>query len=482
MNKRGVLKNYVYHMIYQIVAMLVVVLSIPYISRVLGPDKVGVYSYSYANVSYFVLLSNLGLNWYGEREIAFKLDNLAERSKVFFQVMILKIITFTVSVLAYFIYVKLSSVSVIISLLQGIVLVATIFDISWLFRGIEDFKSITIWQSTLKVFGLIAMFLFVRSEKDLLVYIIIQGLVTLVPNVILWGYLSRYVQLKYIKQVSIFHDYRVILEMSIPGIAVQIYNVLDKTMLGLIKQNMTQSGYYEQVGKIVTVTIVMITSISTVMAPNVAKHYSNGDTDYVSEAATKTYKFVMFLAYALSFGLVAVANVFVPIFLGKKFEGATPLLVAYSFLIIIISLSNVAGNVILTPIKRHNKGTIAVVSGATINFGLNLIFIPRYAAMGAVVATIIAEIAVTIIHLVYSKDIISLKKLFVENCKFLIGGITMLALIYILDHGIFSRISINNKLLLVVEVAVGAIAYIGIVLLFFGKKIFKELVAILKND
>ena len=469
-------------MIYQIVAMLVVVLSIPYISRVLGPDKVGVYSYSYANVSYFVLLSNLGLNWYGEREIAFKLDNLSERSKVFFQVMILKIITFTVSVLAYFIYVKLSSVSVIISLLQGIVLVATIFDISWLFRGIEDFKSITIWQSILKVFGLIAMFLFVRSEKDLLVYIIIQGLVTLVPNVILWGYLSRYVQLKYIKQVSIFHDYRVILEMSIPGIAVQIYNVLDKTMLGLIKQNMTQSGYYEQVGKIVTVIIVMITSISTVMAPNVAKHYSNGDTDYVREAATKTYKFVMVLAYALSFGLVAVANVFVPIFLGEKFEGATPLLVAYSFLIIIISLSNVAGNVILTPIKRHNKGTIAVVSGATINFGLNLIFIPRYAAMGAVVATIIAEIAVTIIHLVYSKDIISLKKLFVENCKFLIGGITMLALIYILDHGIFSRISINNKLLLVVEVAVGAIAYIGIVLLFFGKKIFKELVAILKND
>ena len=469
-------------MIYQIVAMLVVVLSIPYISRVLGPDKVGVYSYSYANVSYFVLLSNLGLNWYGEREIAFKLDNLAERSKVFFQVMILKIITFTVSVLAYFIYVKLSSVSVIISLLQGIVLVATIFDISWLFRGIEDFKSITIWQSTLKVFGLIAMFLFVRSEKDLLVYIIIQGVVTLVPNVILWGYLLRYVQLKYIKQVSIFHDYRVILEMSIPVIAVQIYNVLDKTMLGLIKQNMTQSGYYEQVGKIVTVIIVMITSISTVMAPNVAKHYSNGDTDYVSEAATKTYKFVMFLAYALSFGLIAVANVFVPIFLGKKFEGATPLLVAYSFLIIIISLSNVSGNVILTPIKRHNKGTIAVVSGAAINFGLNLILIPRYAAMGAVVATIIAEIAVTIIHLVYSKDIISLKKLFVENCKFLIGGITMLALIYILDHEIFSRISINNKLLLLVEIAVGAFAYIGVAILFFGGKIFKELIAILKND
>ena len=482
MREKKIIKNYVFHLIYQIVAVVVLLVSMPYVSRILGPDNVGIYSYTAANTSYFSLIAVLGLHWYGEREVAFSQNDIARRSRVFFQIMILKVILFLLACLGYFLYVKLSSNNITIRLLQGLTLLSVIFDVSWLYRGMENFRSVAICNSAMKLLSLLALFLFVKSENDLAIYIIIQGLSLIVGNIILWVYLPKMISIRYLKGVSLLRDIRVLAEMSIPGIAVQIYNVLDKTMLGVLKQNMTENGYYEQVGKLVTILITMICSLCSVLAPNVAGAYSSGDTDYIKNMAYRAYRIVLFLASAACFGAIAVADQFIPLFLGAEFTDASSLMTVYAFVLLIIPLSNVAGNIILTPIKRHNKGTLAVVLGALTNICLNLILIPRFSAMGAVVSTLVAEIVVTVVHLYYSRDYISIRNTLLDDLKYIVCGLGMLLVLCLLRYHFLDAISLNVIFKLAIEIALGAGVYLGLSFMLTKGTMIKELKSLIKKE
>ena len=91
MGRKSIAKNYIYNLVYQILILVLPIITTPYISRVLGVTNVGIYSYTYSIVSYFILFGALGVSLYGQREISYVGENLEKRKKIFWEIIIFRV-------------------------------------------------------------------------------------------------------------------------------------------------------------------------------------------------------------------------------------------------------------------------------------------------------------------------------------------------------------------------------------------------------
>lgn len=463
-NQPSVKKNFIYNTAYQILVLIIPLVTTPYISRVLGVENVGIYSYTQSLVAYFSLFSLLGIHNYATREIAYCNDQTS-RNKVFNSVQTTKLFTCTSILLLYVIFSIFQTEYTIILLILGITLIANYFDISWFFQGQQNFKIIVLRNLIVKLIGVGSIFLFVKDRNDLYIYVLINVLSTLVGNISLWFVYFRSNKLalvlpsKYLAKTTV--------ELFIPLIAIQVYNVLDKTMIGNLTNDMVESGCYEQTTKIITLCLTLVTSLTTVLSPKMASFFANNNIQGIKDTVQKTYHIVMMLSFPVCFGIIGISNSFVPWFFGTGYEKVKLLLKIYSLVILIIPLSNVAGTVILTPTKQHNKGTIAVTTGAITNFILNYLLIARYGAVGAAVSTIIAESVVTIIHFYYIKSYVIFNDMLKENMKFMASSLIMLIFIVALDHTM-RVFNVSGIFITMSQIFIGAIVY-GIIVLFIIK-------------
>lgn len=101
--KKSITKNYIYNLIYQILLILMPIITTPYLARTLGPSGTGTYSYTISIVTYFILIGSLGISMYGQREIAFVQDDIKKRSKIFYELVILRFITISISMIVFYI-------------------------------------------------------------------------------------------------------------------------------------------------------------------------------------------------------------------------------------------------------------------------------------------------------------------------------------------------------------------------------------------
>ena len=151
---------------YQLLSMILPIITRPYISRVLGAEGLGKYSLTNAYAQYFVLFGMIGLGLYCSREVAYVRDDKDKLSKTFWELNFLRLITMSVSIFLYILFciyiVDIDNRS--IALIQGFVLLSALLDISWLFIGIEDFKRVSIRNSIIKLLGTSLVFIFVKNN------------------------------------------------------------------------------------------------------------------------------------------------------------------------------------------------------------------------------------------------------------------------------------------------------------------------------
>ena len=134
------------------------------------------------------------------------------------------------------------------------------------------------------------------------------------------------------------------------------------------------------------------------MMPRIASLTSKNQHDLVKDTLKKSFTVISFLAVPIAFGIMSVSDRFIPLFFGYEYISVIPLLKISSVLIIIIGLGNVFG--------KNKEYTISVCVGAVVNFILNLILIPKYSALGAVIATVSAELSIALIQLWCSREIL----------------------------------------------------------------------------
>ncbi len=469
MSKKSVAKNYIYNMFYEILVMVLPLITTPYLSRVLGAENIGIYSYTISITTYFILFGSLGIAMYGKREIAYVQDDIKKRTKAFYEILFVRCISLSLSMLIFYFTFCIHGSYHIYYLILLMEIIANMIDISWFFQGMEEFKKTVIRNTIVKIISVISIFLFVKTNNDLGNYFIIYVLSTLFGNATLWFYLPKFVDKIKIKTLNLKKHIKPTIMLFIPQIATQIYTVLDKTMIGTIINDKSEVGYYEQAQKIVKLLMTLATSFGTVMMPRIAATFASGDKKKINEYMKKSFSFITMISFPLVFGLCSISYKFVPIFFGKGYDKVAPLLCVISPIIILIGLSNVTGTQYLLPTKQQNKYTISVITGAVVNFLLNIILIKNYKSIGASIATVIAELSVTVVQFILIRKDIKFIDVIKISYKYLIASILM----FIISFSIGLIIS-NYLISIIVQVIVSMFSYFILLLILKDKFVLKE--------
>ncbi len=467
MAKKSIAKNYIYNLLYQILILILPLITTPYLSRVLGAENVGIYSYTLSIATYFVLFGSLGVAMYGQREIAYLQDKKEERSKTFFEILIMRFITLGISLaIFYFTFAVNGEYSTYYKILV-LEIIANSIDISWFFQGLEEFKKTVTRNLIIKIISVTSIFLFIKTDKDLIIYFIIYVLSNLFGNLSLWFYLPKYIVKVKFKIKDIFKHIKPLILLFVPQVAMQVYTVLDKTMIGSILKDMTEVGNYEQSQKIIKISLTIITSLGTVVAPRIASTIANKKEEEVKKYLSNSFDFVWFLGIPIMFGIMAISYNFVPWFLGDGFEKSKLLLIVGAPLIMAIGLNNVSGIQYLIPSKNQNIFTKSVIIGAIFNFITNFTLIPIFKSVGAIIASVLAETLILIVQLIYVRKEISVKMVFGNCFKYIVSGIIMLVITASL--GRFLHVGIVST---IIQIVVGATVYFSVLLILKDKFIF----------
>lgn len=455
-----VIKNYLYNAGYQILNMIIPLITVPYISRVLGAHDVGINEYTNSWVTFFFLMGQMGITLYGNREVAYHRDDLYKRSQTFWGVESLQLLTVSSAFVLYLVAVFLFSTTFKeFFLLQAIWIIATGVDISWYFMGLEEFRITVVRNTLVKIASLILIFTVVKTSNDLGKYILILGASQLVGNLTLWPYLRGNIVWVSIKKWHPFKHFYPSLLLFIPTITTQVYLVLNRLMLGRMSTQ-ADLGNFGQADKIVKFVLAVVTATGTVMLPHVANKFAKGDVKGVRNSLYSSFNFVSAVAIPMMFGLMAIAKKFGPWFLGREFVLSGSVMFLEAPIILLIAWSNVTGTQYLMPVNRVKEYTTSVTIGALSNVIFNFVLIGKYGANGAAIATVGSEFLVTASQLWMIHSTISRRKLFRETWKYLLCGMIM----FIVVNRICSVINMTVANL-ILEVVVGAIIYLlGLIL------------------
>ena len=479
MANKSIKKNYIYNMVYQVLTLVLPLVTTPYLSRVLGAEGIGIYGYTYSIVTYFVLFGSLGVALYGQREIAYAGENKEKRKKIFIEVNIFRFLTIAIATLIYyFLFMKNNSYQIYYRILL-FELLAAAFDISWFFQGMEEFKKTVIRNVLVRICSVALVFLLVKTREDLTKFVLIYSLADFIGNLSLWLYLPKYTKGVKVENIEVWKHVIPILLLFVPQIANQIYKILDTTMIGKLVVDKTETGYYEQSQKVIRLLLTIVTSLGVVMVPRMASTFASGDKEKVNEYMKMSFKFVFFLSFPLMFGIISVTKAFVPIFFGNGYDKVVVLINIMSPILVLMGIANVVGTQYLLPTKRQKEYTISVTIGVIVNFFLNYFLIKKYESIGAAIATVLSQLVVDLIQLQYIKDEIDIKGLLVLARKYLLSGIVMFLLCFIVGK-FAERLNTGYMIQIVSQVLVGVVVYFAMLIGLKDDYVYK-FINVIKN-
>lgn len=467
------IKNYFYTAGYNVLILLTPLLTVPYISRVLGPTGVGINASTNSVITYFLLFGTVGITIYGNREIAFIRDDPQKRSQTFWEIEILQFITISCAYLAFLVFLSREHQFRLYFFYQSFYIVAGAFDISWFFMGLEDFKKTVVRNTFVKIISLIAIFTFVKTANDTGIYILILAGSQVLGNLTLWPYLKRLVHRPNWATLHCLRHLRPSLALFIPQIATTVYLALNKTMLWKL-DSVTAAGFYDYSDKLVKLVLALVTATGTVMLPHIANLFVKKKLDQVKRYLYKSFDFVLCIAIPMTFGIAAVATTLAPLFFGRQFATVDTLLMVEAPVIVLIGMSNVLGQQYLLPTRQTKTYTISVTIGAVVNIICNVPLIIVWGVHGSMLATLISEACVTGYQLWVTRQDLSWHQLSRGSWKYWLAGITMFTVVYRLNTTMAVR-----PITLAFQIVLGMVIYVGLLFvlrppIFASIKVLKQ--------
>ena len=337
----SVKKNFIYNLSYQILIMILPIITTPYISRIIGAEGIGIQSYTYSIANYFVLFAMLGVNNHGNRSIAMVRNNQKKLNKTFTSIYLIQATMSVIMIILYIIYIIFFTKSYkIIFAIQLIYIIGALFDINWFFFGMEQFKITVIRNTIIKLISVMSIFIFVRNERNLYLYSFILALGTLISQLILWNFLIKYARFTKVSFDEVKEHIIPMLTLFIPAISVSIYKIMDKIMLGAMS-TVIEVGFFTNSERIISIPLGIITALGTVMLPKMSNLLSNGKNNEAKKYVNLSLKFSMFISIGAIFGLIGVGRNIVPAFLGKGFDRCVDIVSLLSVTLLFMAWANV---------------------------------------------------------------------------------------------------------------------------------------------
>ena len=464
MGKSNLKKNYLYNVLYQILIIIVPLFTSPYLTRVLGAEKLGIYSFTQSFAHYFVLFILLGVENYGNREIARVRDDKKLTTKTFWEIYSFQFVLFLLIVFSYVVVISFAiKENKLIYWLQLLYVISAGLDINWCCFGMEKFRLTVVRNSIVKIFSAAAIFLFVKSQNDLWIYTMIAAGSLLLSQAVLWPFVIRDIGFARPELAGIKRHIKPNLILFLPVLSVSLYTIMDKLMLGVMSTK-EEVGYYAYAERIIQIPMSFITALGTVMLPRASNLANRGDNQTRTLLLNKSMQYSMLMSVGCTFGMIAIANILIPWYYGAAFSRCSLFTQLLSPVIALTSWNTIIRTQVVIPEQLDKEYLYAVLSGAIVNLILNALLIPGFQGNGAVIATIIAQATVCVVQYYTVRNIVNFKRFFTETVMFTLFGIFMLV-------GLFALPSIINSTLIniICRVIVGGVLYLLLCMIYLVK-------------
>lgn len=461
-------KNYIYNVAYQILVLLAPIVTAPYLSRVLGADNLGIYSYVNSSGNIITTISLLGIYAYGNRQTAYVRENKNSLTNTFWELEITRLILGSIGTVIYIVYSLVNTEFSFYFLIYYPYILAQFIDCSWIYVGLEDMKPTVLKNAATKLVNIAGIFLFVKGRNDVWIYIMMLAVTTLVANISIYTQLSKYIGKPTANLKMIPQHIKGSVGLFLPQVASLFYLQVDKVMLAWITGTTNQVSFYDQAEKIVTIPLSLITVISTVMMPRIANEYKKHNMHIIDSLLTKAGRFALCMAMPMMFGIFSIANKFIPWYLGIEFQPTAIAIMVLSPIIVLNSLAGISGNQYFTATNQISILMRAYISAAIMNVVVNAFLIPKFGYIGSAIATVLSSLSSVIIQYYFMLKQVKLNRIWKFAIKYLMGSLLMGSVVLLISNQMPATIFTT-----VVQIAVGFCIYL-IYLLITKDEMLKE--------
>lgn len=428
-------KNYIYNLIFQLIAMFIPLLLSPFLTRVLGAEKLGVYSFVTSCANIIVTVGLLGTYNYGCRQIAYYRDDTTKCGRVYNQIFSLRLYLGILLSVVYIVWSILEHEYTVYFLLYNTWVLSMIIDPSWYFVGQEDMKSTVVKNTAIKIITMLLIFVCVHKDNGLFVYVGVMGVGALLGNVWLYFQLGKFNIKHYITKENIKEHFSGALALFWPQVASLLYLQVDKIMLRYLSGDISNVSFYDYSEKIVTIPLTIITTLSTVMMPRIANEYAKNNHESVRSLLIRAGGFSLMLAMPMMVGMAVCSNKLIPWYLGDDYSPSIFIIVLLSPLILTNSLAGISGNQYLVATNQTNLLLKAYVSAAVCNIIINVATIPFFGCGGAAVATIISSTISVIIQYYYMHKQVGVKEYLMYGIRYFVYSIPVGIVAFVIGLG-----------------------------------------------
>lgn len=454
-----VVKNLIFNSFSQLLSIIIPLITAPYLSRVLGAENIGVESYINAISQMFYTIGMLGLTNYATREIAYVRDSKYERSKVFWEMIIDRVIVFGAS-LTVFMIVGYYNEYRAFFIIQIVWLLGMFFDFSWFFIGMEMFELTVFRNFVVRMLTIVSIFTLIKSKDDFMLYFVLCAVFQLVGTLSIFPQLRPYIQKVYIRELNWFKHFIPSIKVFLPQFASVLYLQVDKVMIEAICNDTKQIAYYTQAEKLIKAPIALITAVSSVMMPRIANEFSKNNLEKIKDYLNLTLRGLMIMAWPVTFGMSAIAEKMIPWYLGGEFEPSIYAMMILAPIIVAIAASSLSANQYFLATNQTRIMTISYSFSAVLNLIINALLIPGYGFVGAAIGTIAAEYSVFVIqYYVMHKQVPVISEM-IHCLKYALYSGVMFIVVWM-----FGKYSSPSVMTTLIQMCIGVVIYVGFLLI-----------------
>ncbi len=470
--------NFIMNFILTASGIIFPLITFPYITRVIGIEKFGAVSFVINVINFTLIFAQLGIPTYGVRACARVRDDKQKLSQTVKEILFIHLIM-SIIVTAIFAVLIFAVPSFYNHRVMFFISISTFilqaFGVNWFFQATEQYDYITIRSLIFKVISIALMFILVHHTEDYVVYCAITVFAGFGSNIYNFIRVRKFVSFKRTEPLNLKQHFKPILILFAQSLAISIYTYLDSIMLGFMKGDL-DVGYYASATKVKVILVSLVTSLGNVLLPRMSYYVKMQMRDEFKKTMIKAFNFTLFIAVPLSLFFSITATNCLLFLAGKESLPAAPAMTIITLSVIPIGITNVLGIQIMTPLNKEKNVLISVIVGAAIDFVLNLILIPFFGATGASIATVIAEVGVLVIQIIFTSLILKHVIKQIHFAKYAITGLVASIPLFFINSISFPHAVINLILSLAVYVGI----YFGI--LFISKdKILLESLSTLKR-
>ena len=472
--EKSLKKNALFNVLYKLFNVIFPLIYTVYLAHVLLPVGVGKVASAQNIVQYFTMFAALGIPNYGIREIAKVRDQIKDRDKVFSELFFVNASSTTIFAIAYYSFVNLHPFFADNRLLYNICGINVLFNyinVDWFYQGEEEYKYIAIRSFVIKVLSTISIFIFIRNETDYILYAFIYFFALGANNILNIINLRKYNIKVHFKDISVRRHLRPIVILLGTAIAIELYTMLDTTMLTVMCGDETVA-YYTNTIRLIRVLITLVTAIGGVLLPRLSYYSANDDKQKSRAVVEKIFYVMLFLFLPIGIGVYLISDLIVLTIYGSAFSPCIVTLKIASLLVYALGFSNLFGTQILLSYGCEKKLFYATLIGAVSNVTMNSFLIPYFQQNGATIASVISELLVTGITFYYSREFVKIslnKKL---TIKILISTALMALTVICIRNCGFEELGYSNIVYLIVSMAAGTIMYFASSVLIRNEIVF----------